>query len=56
MASAIHSAVLSQIAQHPVTPGVAAMASVATIDGMMRRSATSDMSAIPGALAKAAGR
>ena len=45
MAAAIHSAVLSQVADHPVTPGAPVMAAVATIDGMMRRPAHSDLSA-----------
>ncbi len=54
MALAIHGAVLSQIATHPVTSGAAAMASVASIDGMMRRPATSDLSAAHAELVKAA--
>ena len=45
MAAAIHSAVLGQVAAHPVTPGTPAMAAVATLDGMMRRPAHSDLSA-----------
>lgn len=42
MASAIHSAVLAQIAEHPATPGKPAMV-VSTIDGMMRRPAGTDL-------------
>lgn len=56
MASAIHGAVLSQIATHPVTAGTPAMASVATIDGMMRRTAPgSNLEAAHAELTRAAG-
>ena len=54
MAAAIHGAVLAQVATHPVEPDAAPMAAVATIDGMMRRPAGSDLSAAHAALVQSA--
>ncbi len=54
MAAAIHGAVLQQIAAHPVVAGAAPLASVATIDGMIRRPAQTDLSAARATLQQAA--
>jgi hypothetical protein len=54
LAAAIHGAVLQQIATHPVPAGASPMAAVATIDGMMRRPAQSDLSGAQAKLNSAA--